>query len=111
MQAYWRKDKRYVDKKLREKRKKMKQNFELTELAGTADKKIILSKFVKLNWIFNLYTITESNKGTLPTYWRKNLPERCNEALLKKTGVTSNEKIYTRTFTFLLKQKVFDHHF
>ena len=43
------------------------------------------------NWSYKLYKITEIIKDTVPAYKIDNLPERYNEALLKKTELTLKE--------------------
>ena len=43
------------------------------------------------NWSYKLYRITEIINDTIPTYHIDNLPERYNEALLKKTKLSMKE--------------------
>ena len=43
------------------------------------------------NWSYKLYKIKEINNDTTPSYRLDNLPERYNEALLKKTELTMKE--------------------
>ena len=43
------------------------------------------------NWFYKLYKLTEIIDGTIPSYRLDNLPERYNEALLKKTELTMKE--------------------
>ena len=45
-----------------------------------------------MNWSYKLYKITEIKKDQIPSYHIDNLPERYNEALLKKRNVTMKEK-------------------
>ena len=51
------------------------------------------SKGDTTNWSYKLYKITELIIDTIPSYRLDNLPERYNEALLKKTELTMNENI------------------
>ena len=44
------------------------------------------------NWSYKLYKITEIIKDTIPSYCTDIIPERYNEALLKKTKLTMKEK-------------------
>ena len=41
-----------------------------------------------MNWSYKLYKLTEIINDTIPSYRIDNLPERYNEALLKKTELT-----------------------
>ena len=43
------------------------------------------------NWSYILYKITEIINDTISAYKIKNLLERCNEFLLKKTELTMKE--------------------
>ena len=43
------------------------------------------------NWSYKLYKITEIIMDTKPNSKNDNLPERCNESLLKKTVLTLKE--------------------
>ena len=44
-----------------------------------------------MNWSYKLYKVTEIINDTIPTYHIEKLPERYNEALLKKTELTLKE--------------------
>ena len=49
------------------------------------------SKGDTTNWSYILYKITEIIIDTIPSYRLDNLPERYNEAFLKKTELTMKE--------------------
>ena len=51
----------------------------------------MFSKGDTTNWSSKLYEIAEPNNVTIPSYCIDNLPERYNEALLKKTKLTIKE--------------------
>ena len=52
----------------------------------------MFSKGDTINWSKNLYKITEMINDTIPTHRTDNLPERYNEALLKKNRVYLDRK-------------------
>ena len=81
----------YVYKKLLDKRKKLKPKFQLNDLVRTADLKKTFSKSDTTNYSYALYKITEIINDTISSYRLDNLPERDNEALLKKTELTKKE--------------------
>ena len=81
----------YVCKNLIDKRKKVKPKFQINDLVRTADLKKTFPKSDTTNWSYNLYKITEIFNDTIPSYHIKNLPERYNESLLKKTNLTMKE--------------------
>ena len=81
-----------VYKNLLDKRNKIKPKFQIDDLVRTADLRD--KHFLKsdtTNWSYKLYKITEIVKDTIPTYRLDNLPERYNEALLKKTQLSLKE--------------------
>ena len=80
-------------KNLLDKRNKIKPKFQLNEFVRVADLKKTFSKGDTTNWSYKLYKITELAKDTIPTYRLDNLPERYNEALLKKTQLSLKENI------------------
>ena len=41
-----------------------------------------------MNWSYKFYKLTEIFNDTIPSYRIDNLPERYNEALMKKTELT-----------------------
>ena len=92
IQASLKKNEGFVYKNLLDKRKKIKPKFQVNDLVRTADLKD--KRFLKsdmTNWSYKLYKVTEIINDTIPTYHIDNLPERYNEALLKKTDLTMKE--------------------
>ena len=59
------------------------------------------------NWSYKLYKITEIFYDTIPCYHIDNLPERYNEALLKKTELSLEEN---KDVMKKLNQNYVDHH-
>ena len=86
--ASLKKNEGFVYKNLLDKRKKLKPKYEIGDLVRTADIKKMFSKSDTTNWSYKLYKITEIIKDTIPSYHIHNLPERYNEALLKKTELS-----------------------
>ncbi len=80
-----------VLKNLQDKRAKRKPKYKLGDLVRTADTRNIFSKGDSTNWSYELYTITEIIDDTIPSYHINFLPERYNEALLKKSKLTYDE--------------------
>ena len=74
-----------------DKRKRIHTKFKIYGLVRVADVKRTFSKGDITNWSHNIYEITEINNDSIPSYGIKNLPKRCNEALLKKTNLTMEE--------------------
>ena len=91
IQASLKKNEGYVYKNLLDKREKVKPKLQINDLVRTADLKRTFSKGDTTNWSYKLYKITEIINDTIPTYHIDNLPERYNEALLKKTELTLKE--------------------
>ena len=91
IQASMKKNEGFVYKNLLDKRKKIKPKYEIGNLVRTADLKKTFSKGDTTNWSYKLYKITELIIDTVPSYRLDNLPERYNEALLKKTELTLKE--------------------
>ena len=91
IQASLKKKEGYVYKKLLDKRKKITPKFQVNNLVRTADLKKTFSKGDTTNWSYKLYKITEIINDKIPSYRLDNLPERYNEALLKKTELTMKE--------------------
>ena len=81
----------FVYRNLLDKRNKIKPKYKIGDLVRTADLKKTFSKGDTTNWSYKLYKITEIINDTIPTYHIDNLPERYNEALLKKTELTLKE--------------------
>ena len=91
IQASLKKNESYVYKNLLDKRKKVKQKFQINDLVRVADLKRTFSKGDTTNWSDKLYRITELINDTIPSYHIDNLPERYNMSLLKKTELTMKE--------------------
>ena len=89
--ASLKKNEGYVYKNLLDKRKKITPKFQINDLVRTADLKKTFSKSDTTNWSYKLYNITEIINDTIPSYRLDNLPERYNEALLKKTELAMKE--------------------
>ena len=89
--ASLKKNEGYVYKTLLDKRNKIKPKFQLNEFVRVADLKKTFSKGDATNWSYKIYKITEIINDTIPTYRLDNLPERYNEALLKKTQLSLKE--------------------
>ena len=81
----------FVFKNLLDKRKKIKPKFQINDLVRTADLKRTFSKGDTTNWSYKLYKITEIVNDTITSYKIKNLSERYNESLLKKTELSLKE--------------------
>ena len=90
-QASVKKNESFVYQNLLDKRKKIKPKFQINDLVRVADLKKTFSKGDTTNWSYKLYKITEIINETIPSYHFDNLPERYNEALLKKTELTMKE--------------------
>ena len=67
-------------------------NFQINDLVRTGEIKKTFSKGNTTNWSFKLYKFTEIFNNTIPSYHIDNIPERYNEALLKKTELPLKEK-------------------
>ena len=77
---------------LQDQRVKQPPKYKLGELLRTADIKKVFSKGDSTNWSYNLYTVTEVIRDTIPSYRINYLPERYNENLLLPTKSTLDEK-------------------
>ena len=82
--ASLKKNERFADRNLLDKRNKIKPKYKIGDLVKTADLKRTFSKGDTTNWSYKLYKITEKINDTIPFYRLERLPERYNEALLKK---------------------------
>ena len=82
----------YVYKNLLDKRKKIKPKFQVNNFVRTGDLKRTFSKGDTTNWSSKLYKNTKNTTDTFPTYRIDKLPERYNEALLKKDRVSNERK-------------------
>ena len=76
---------------LRDDREVRKPKFKLGQLVRTADIKGVFSKGDSTNYSYKLYTITEINYDTIPSYRIDYLPERYNENLLLPSKLTLDE--------------------
>ena len=91
IQGSLKKSEGFVYQNLLDKRKKVKPKLLVKDLVRTADLKKTFSKGDTTNWSYILYKITEIINDKIPSYCIANLPERYNEALLKKTDLTMKE--------------------
>ena len=91
IQASLKKNEGFVYKILLDKREKVTRKFQINDFVRTADLKRTFSKGDTTNWSFIFYKITEIIIDTIPRYRLNILPERSNEALLKKTELTMKE--------------------
>ena len=71
-------------------KKKVKPKFQVNDLVRVADLKTF-SKGDTTKWSHKLCKITEVINDTIPSYHLNDLPERYNEALLKKIKLTLKE--------------------
>ena len=81
----------FVYKNLLDKRKKVKPKLQVNDLIRTADLTGIFSKGDTTNWSYKMYKMTDIINDAIPNYHIDNLPERYNEASLKKTELTMRE--------------------
>ena len=63
----------------------------MNNLVRTGDLRKTFSKGDTTNWSYKLHIITEKINDTIPSYKIDNLPERFNEALVKKTELPMKE--------------------
>ena len=89
--ASLKKNEGFVYKNLLDKRMIKTPKYEIGDSVRTADLKKMFSKSDTTNWSYRLYKNTEIINDTIPSYKIKNLPERYNESLLKKTNLTIKE--------------------
>ena len=82
------KNEAYVHKNLLDKPQKVKPKFQVDDFFRVANLKKTFSKSDTTNWSYKLYRITEIINDTRLTDHIDYLPDRCNEALLKKTELT-----------------------
>ena len=76
---------------LQDRRVKQTPKYKLGQLVRTADIKKVFSKGDSTNFSYKLYTITEVNHDTIPSYRIDYLPERYNENLLLPSKLTLDE--------------------
>ena len=91
IQASLKKNEQFVYQSLLDKRMKIKPKFQVNDLVPVADLKKTFSKSDTTNWSQNTYKFAEINNDNIPSYRIDNLPERYNEAVLKRTKLTLNE--------------------
>ena len=70
----------------------IKPKLRVNNLVRSKDLKRTFWKGDTTNWSFILYKITEIINDTIPSYRIGNLPERYNEALLKKNRINIERK-------------------
>ena len=80
----FKKNEGYVYQNLLDKRKMEKPRFQVNTLARVVDLKETFSKRDTINWSDKLYKIRENINDKIPSYHIEILPERYNEAFLKK---------------------------
>ena len=76
---------------LQDKRNKRNPKYRVGDFVRTADKGSTFSKGDSTNWSCKFYPITEIIDDTTPSHHIEYLPERYNEALLKKSKLTFDE--------------------
>ena len=91
IQASLKGNQRFVYLNLSERRKNAKPQYKIHDIVRTADLKKTFSNGDTTNWSYKLYEITKNINVTITNYRIDNLPERYNEALLKKTELTLKE--------------------
>ena len=91
IQASLEKNEGFVYRNLLDNRKKIKPKFEIRDLVRTGDLKKTFSKRETEHWSDRIFENTEIGTDTIPVYKIDNLPERYNEALLKKTKLIMKE--------------------
>ena len=91
IRASLKKNEGFVYKNVLDKRKKITPKFQINDHIRTADIKTTFSKGDTTNWSYKLYKITEIINDKVPSYRIDNLPERCNESLLKNTNLSMKE--------------------
>ena len=92
IQASLKKNEGFTYKILSDKRKKIKQKFQINNSVRVADLNRVFSKGNTINCSYKLYKITAIINDTIPSFRNNNLPERHNEASLKKINLTIKEK-------------------
>ena len=91
IQATKKSNERKVYTNLQDRRDKQKPKYKLGQLVRTAGIKRVFSKGDSTNCSYKLYTITEVNHDTTPSYRIDYLPERYNENLLLPTKISLKE--------------------
>ena len=86
IQASLKKNEGLVYQNFTNNRKGMEPKNKIHDLLRTAELKKTFSKSDTTNWSYELYEISEIVNDTIPSYRITDLPDRYNEALLKKTN-------------------------
>ena len=73
-------------------KERLHPKFKIHDLVRAADLRKLFPEGDTNTWSYKLYDITEINIDTIPSYRIDNLPERYNEALLKRTELSMKEK-------------------
>ena len=92
-----------IFRNLQDRRKRIEPKYKVGDLVRTADIRSTFSKGDSTNWSYKLYQITEVIDDTIPSYRIDHLPERYNEALLKKSKLTLDENFNLNKF-FLINE-------
>ena len=92
IRANLKKNEGFAHNNLLDKRKKINSKFQVNDLVRTTDSKKTFSKGDTTNWSYEIYKITKKIFDTRPSYKIESLIEKYNEALLKKTELTTKEK-------------------
>ena len=87
IQGFLKKDEEYIYYKLLDRQKKYQPKLQVNDLVLVADLKKTFSERDTTNWLYKLYETMDFSEDTIPSYHTDNLPERFNEALLKKNRV------------------------
>ena len=105
IQASLKENEAFVYQKLLRKRKKPKS--QVNDLVRVADLKRTFSRSDTINWSSKLFRITKCIIDTTPNYLINSLPERYNEALLKKSELTLRkiEDVRKKLNIFQIKSK------
>ena len=91
-QASLNKNEVFVHETFLDKRRKIKPKFQVNDFARVADSKKTFSKRDTTNWSYKLYKTAEINNETKASYRIDTLPERYNEALLKRQSYQGKKK-------------------
>ena len=91
-QASKKSNEKLVYNNLRDKREIQKPKFKLGQKVRTSDIRKVFSKSDSTNYSYKLYTITEINNDTIPSYRINYLPERYNENFLLPTKLSLEKK-------------------
>ena len=102
IQASKKSNEKLVYSNLKDNREIQKPIFNLGQLVRTADFKKVFSTGVSTNFSYNIYTITEVIRDTIPSYRINFLPERYNENLLLPTKLPlEDNKKFMKNFDLI----------